>query len=87
MIQRALEAPHQPVGILNGRFSVRSGPRCEKACMEGGFMQAFFEIFLSPGFGSAEFFVGVLVACGFLMIGISSLMPKSGDEELEWWER
>jgi hypothetical protein len=55
--------------------------------MEGGFMQAFFETFFSPGFGSAEFFVGVLVACGFLMIGISSLLPKSGNDELEWWER
>jgi hypothetical protein len=41
----------------------------------------------SPGLGSAEFLVGVLVACGFLMIGISSLLPKSGDDELEWWER
>ena len=50
-------------------------------------MQAFFETFFSPGFGSAEFFVSVLVACGFLMIGISSLLPKSGDDELEWWER
>ena len=28
-----------------------------------------------------------LVACGFLMIGISSLLPKSGDDEIEWWER
>jgi hypothetical protein len=50
-------------------------------------MQAFFENFVAPGLGNAEFFVGVLVACGFLMIGISSLLPKSGDEELEWWER
>ena len=50
-------------------------------------MQAFFENFVSPAFGSAEFFVGVLVACGFVMIGISSLLPKSGDDRLEWWER
>jgi hypothetical protein len=50
-------------------------------------MQAFFENIVSPGLGNAEFFVGVLVACGFIMIGISSLLPKSGDDELEWWER
>lgn len=50
-------------------------------------MQAFFETFVSPGFGKAEFFVGVLVACGFIMIGISSLLPKSGEDGLEWWER
>jgi hypothetical protein len=55
--------------------------------MEGGFMQAFFETFFSPGLGSAEFFVCVLMACGFVMIGISSLLPKRGDDELEWWER
>jgi hypothetical protein len=28
-------------------------------------MQAFFETFLSPGFGSAEFFVGVLWSAAF----------------------
>ena len=50
-------------------------------------MQAFFENFVSPGFGYAEFFVGLLVACGFLMIGISSLLPRSGEDKLEWWER
>jgi len=50
-------------------------------------MQAFFENFVAPGLGNAEFFVGVLVACGFVMIGISSLLPKCGDDELEWWER
>ena len=50
-------------------------------------MQAFLENIVSPGFGGAEFFVGILVACGFLMIGISSLLPKSGDDKLEWWER
>ncbi len=50
-------------------------------------MQAFFENLVSPGFCNAEFFVGVLVACGFVMIGISSLLPKSGEDKLEWWER
>lgn len=50
-------------------------------------MQALFENFLSPGLSNAEFFVGVLMACGFLMIGISSLLPKRGDDKLEWWER
>ncbi|MBQ0819998.1 hypothetical protein HPT29_006490 [Microvirga terrae] len=50
-------------------------------------MQTFFDSFVSPGFGNAEFFVGVLVACGFVMIGISSLFPKRGDDGLEWWER
>ena len=50
-------------------------------------MQAFFESRVSSGFGSAEFFCGVLVACGFVMIGISSLLPKSGEDKLEWWER
>ena len=50
-------------------------------------MQAFFDNFVSPGLGNAEFFVGVLMACGFLMIGISSLLPKRGDDKLEWWER
>ena len=50
-------------------------------------MQAFFDSFVSPGLGNAELFVGVLVACGFLMIGISSLLPKGGSDKLEWWER
>ena len=50
-------------------------------------MQAFVEKLISSGFGNAEFFVGVLVACGFVMIGISSLLPKSGEDKLEWWER
>ena len=50
-------------------------------------MQAFFDSFVSPDLGNAEFFVGVLVACGFLMIGISSLLPKGGGDKLEWWER
>ena len=42
---------------------------------------------VSPGFGSAELFAAVLVACGLLMIAISSLMPKGKDDDLEWWER
>jgi hypothetical protein len=50
-------------------------------------MQALLENFLAPGLGNAEFFVGVLIACGFLMIGISSLLPKRGADKLEWWER
>jgi len=50
-------------------------------------MQAFLDSFFSPGLGNAEFFIGVLVACGFLMIGISSLLPKGGGDKLEWWER
>ncbi|WP_166802225.1 hypothetical protein [Microvirga pakistanensis] len=54
-------------------------------------MQDFFETilstFLSPGFGSAEFFVAVLVACGLVMIAISSLLPKTASDDLEWWER
>jgi len=50
-------------------------------------MQAFFDNVVSPGLGNAEFFIGVLVACGFLMIGISSLLPRSGNDKLEWWER
>jgi hypothetical protein len=54
-------------------------------------MQDFFTTFISPiiapGFGSAEFFVAVLVACGLIMIAISSLLPKNSAEELEWWER
>ena len=50
-------------------------------------MQAFFDSFVSPGLGNAEFFVSALVACGFLMIGISSLLPKGSGDKLEWWER
>ncbi len=50
-------------------------------------MQAFVENIVSPGLGNAEVFVGVLVACGFIMIGISSLLPKGGNDKLEWWER
>lgn len=54
-------------------------------------MQNLFETVVStllvPGPGSAEFFVAALVACGFLMIAIASLLPKSAAEKLEWWER
>jgi len=42
---------------------------------------------VSPGPGTAEFFVAVLVACGLLMIAISSLLPKTSSDDLEWWER
>jgi hypothetical protein len=54
-------------------------------------MQAFVEDFLSafaaPGVGNTEFFVAVLFACGLIMIAVSSLLPKSGGDKLEWWER
>ncbi|MGO4526198.1 hypothetical protein AB4097_15185 [Microvirga sp. 2MCAF35] len=50
-------------------------------------MQTLFDTFVSPGLGQAEFFIGVLMACGFLMIGISALLPKRGADKLEWWER
>jgi hypothetical protein len=54
-------------------------------------MQDLFHSFISniiaPGYGSAEFFVAVLVACGLMMIAISSLLPKTASDELEWWER
>ncbi|WP_262271587.1 MULTISPECIES: hypothetical protein [Microvirga] len=50
-------------------------------------MQTLFDSFVSPGLGNAEFFVGVLVACGFVMIGVSSLLPKRRGDGLEWWER
>ncbi|MCG7391890.1 hypothetical protein MHY87_03095 [Microvirga sp. ACRRW] len=43
--------------------------------------------FVLPGLGTAEFFVAILVACGLAMIAISSLLPKSTADELEWWER
>ncbi|WP_414473473.1 hypothetical protein [Microvirga sp. M2] len=42
---------------------------------------------VSPGLGSAEFFVAVLVACGLAMIAISSFLPKTAADDLEWWER
>lgn len=54
-------------------------------------MQDFFETVAStviaPGLGAAEFFVAVLVACGLIMIAISSLLPKTASDDLEWWER
>ncbi|HZH11606.1 MAG TPA: hypothetical protein VEZ24_14690 [Microvirga sp.] len=54
-------------------------------------MQDTFEnaiaTFVSPGLGTAEFFVAVLVACGLLMIAISSLLPRGTADDLEWWER
>jgi hypothetical protein len=59
--------------------------------MEVGPMQDIFETVISrivsPGLGSAEFFVAVLVACGLVMIAISSLLPKTSADDLEWWER
>ncbi|MEZ0169802.1 hypothetical protein [Microvirga sp. TS319] len=42
---------------------------------------------VSPGLGNAEFFVAVLVACGLAMIAISSFLPKTAADDLEWWER
>ncbi|WP_445503696.1 hypothetical protein [Microvirga sp. G4-2] len=42
---------------------------------------------VSPNIGTAEFFVAVLVACGLVMIAISSLLPKATADDLEWWER
>jgi hypothetical protein len=50
-------------------------------------MQDLFQSFIAPGYGSAEFFIAVLVACGLIMIAISSLLPKTASDELEWWER
>jgi hypothetical protein len=50
-------------------------------------LNTFISTIISPGFGSAEFFVAVLVACGLIMIAISSLLPKTASDELEWWER
>ena len=51
------------------------------------FVAAFGSAIMSPGVGAAEFFVAVLVACGLIMIAISSLLPKTASDELEWWER
>jgi len=42
---------------------------------------------VAPSIGTAEFFVAVLVACGLVMIAISSLLPKEKEDNLEWWER
>lgn len=50
-------------------------------------LKSFTSTIIAPGFGSAELFVAVLVACGLLMIVISSLLPKTASDELEWWER
>jgi hypothetical protein len=50
-------------------------------------LESFISTIVAPGFGSAEFFVAVLVACGLIMIAISSLLPKTASDELEWWER
>ncbi len=54
-------------------------------------MQDIFETLVStviaPGPGTAEFFVAVLVGCGLVMIAISSLLPKTSADKLEWWER
>ncbi|MXQ10388.1 hypothetical protein [Microvirga makkahensis] len=50
-------------------------------------LEKVFSIIVSPGLGSAEFFVAVLVACGLAMIAISSFLPKTAADDLEWWER
>jgi Mg2+/Co2+ transporter CorB len=50
-------------------------------------LESFISTIIAPGFGSAEFFVAALVACGLIMIVISSLLPKTASDELEWWER
>lgn len=42
---------------------------------------------VSPGVGATEFFVAVLVACGLMMIAVSSLLPKDKTDTMEWWER
>jgi len=41
---------------------------------------------VSPGLGSAELILAVLVAFGFLLSAIYSIFAK-GDRDLEWWER
>lgn len=51
------------------------------------FAASFGSADVSPGLGTAEFFVAMLVACGFAMIAISSLLPKDKTSDLEWWER
>lgn len=50
-------------------------------------LETVISTILAPGFGTAEFFVAVLVACGLLMIAVSSLLPKTATDDLEWWER
>ncbi len=51
------------------------------------FVASFGSAVVAPGLGAAEFFVAVLVAAGLVMIAVSSLLPKSRNEDLEWWER
>lgn len=51
------------------------------------FVSTFGSAVVAPGLGVAEFFVAVLVACGLIMIAISSLLPKDKASDLEWWER
>ncbi len=51
------------------------------------FLESLVSIFVAPGLGTAEFFVAVLVGCGLVMIAISSLLPKTSADKLEWWER
>ena len=53
----------------------------------GNFAASFGSAIIAPGLGAAEFLVAVLVACGLVMIAISSLLPKGKSEGLEWWER
>lgn len=50
-------------------------------------VENIMSVFVSPSLGTAEFFVAVLVACGLVMIAISSLLPKTAADDLEWWER
>jgi len=50
-------------------------------------LEKLMSFFVSPSLGSAEFFVAVLVACGLVMIAISSFLPKTAADDLEWWER
>jgi len=52
-----------------------------------GLLESITDSMLSPSLGAAEFFVAVLVACGLIMIAISSLLPKGKADDLEWWER
>ena len=47
----------------------------------------FTTALMAPNLGTTEFFVAVLVACGLVMIALSSLLPRGKAENLEWWER
>jgi hypothetical protein len=49
--------------------------------------QQFSTALMAPNLGTTEFFVAVLVACGLVMIALSSLLPRGKAENLEWWER